>query len=60
MNWSLRKRVNCPDVFGFSSGVVGLLLFKNKKFDAKHWSIDKYLDDDDAFLSSLAPASADR
>jgi cytochrome c5 len=34
-----------PDVFGFSSGVVGLQLFRNKNFDAKKWSIDKYLDD---------------
>ena len=34
-----------PDVFGFSSGVVGLQLFKNENFDAKKWSIDKYLDD---------------
>ncbi len=34
-----------PEVFGFSSGVVGLQLFKNKNFDAKKWSIDKYLDD---------------
>ena len=34
-----------PEVFGFSSGVVGLQLFINKKFDAKKWSIDKYLDD---------------
>ncbi len=56
MNWSLRKGVNCPDVFGFCIGVVGLQLFKNKKFDAKQWSIDEYLDDDDAFMSSLAPA----
>ena len=32
-----------PDVFGFSSGVVGLQLFKNKNFDPKKWSIDKYL-----------------
>jgi hypothetical protein len=40
-----------PEVFGFSSGVVGLQLFKNKKFDAKKWSIDKYLDD----ASSVEP-----
>ncbi|MDB5336871.1 MAG: hypothetical protein JWN70_2490, partial [Planctomycetaceae bacterium] len=40
-----------PDVFGFSSGVVGLQLFKNKNFDAKKWSIDKYLDD----ASSVEP-----
>ena len=40
-----------PEVFGFSSGVVGLQLFKNEKFDAKKWSIDKYLDD----ASSVEP-----
>jgi hypothetical protein len=40
-----------PDVFGFSSGVVGLQLFKNKNFDVKKWSIDKYLDD----ASSVEP-----
>jgi hypothetical protein len=40
-----------PDTFGFSSGVVGLQLFKNKNFDAKKWSIDKYLDD----ASSVEP-----
>ena len=40
-----------PEVFGFSSGVVGLQLFKNKNFDAKKWSIDKYLDD----ASSVEP-----
>jgi len=34
-----------PEVFGFSSGVVGLQLFVNKKFDAKKWSIDKYMED---------------
>jgi hypothetical protein len=40
-----------PDVFGFSSGVVGLQLFTNKKYDAKKWPIDKYLDD----ASSVEP-----
>jgi hypothetical protein len=40
-----------PEVFGFSSGVVGLQLFKNKNFDAKKWSIDKYLED----ASSVEP-----
>jgi hypothetical protein len=39
------------EVFGFSSGVIGLQLFKNKNFDAKKWSIDKYLDD----ASSVEP-----
>ena len=32
-----------PEVFGFSSGVVGLQLFTNKKFDAKKWSVQEYL-----------------
>jgi len=40
-----------PEVFGFSSGVVGLQLFRNKNFDAKKWSIDKYLAD----ASSVEP-----
>jgi hypothetical protein len=40
-----------PEVFGFSSGVVGLQLFINKEFDAKKWSIDKYLAD----ASSVEP-----
>ena len=40
-----------PDTFGYSSGVVGLQLFTNKNFDAKKWSIDKYLDD----ASSVEP-----
>src|SRR5262249_20937650 len=34
-----------PEVFGYSSGVVGLQLFSNKKFDAKKWSVNKYLED---------------
>ena len=34
-----------PDVFGYSSGVIGLQLFANKKFDAAKWSLAKYLDD---------------
>src|SRR4051794_35642626 len=40
-----------PEVFGFSSGVVGLQLFKNKNFDAKKWSMEKSLDD----ASSVEP-----
>jgi hypothetical protein len=40
-----------PEEFGFSSGVVGLQLFKNKRFDAKKWSIDKYIAD----ASSVEP-----
>jgi hypothetical protein len=32
-----------PSVFGYSSGVIGLQLFKNEKFDAKKWSIQAYL-----------------
>src|SRR6476619_6104866 len=34
-----------PEVFGYSSGVIGLQLFTNKKFDAKKWSMEKYLAD---------------
>jgi hypothetical protein len=34
-----------PDVFGYSSGGVGLQRFTNKKFDAKKWSVNKYLED---------------
>ena len=34
-----------PEVFGFSSGVIGLQLFPNKKFDASKWSVQKYRDD---------------
>jgi mono/diheme cytochrome c family protein len=34
-----------PDKFGYSSGVIGLQLFKNEKFDAKAWSVEKYLKD---------------
>ena len=34
-----------PDIFGYSSGVIGLQLFTNKKFDAKKWSVEKYLAD---------------
>jgi hypothetical protein len=32
-----------PDKFGYSSGIIGLQLFKNEKFDPKKWSIQKYL-----------------
>ena len=34
-----------PEVFGYPSGVIGFQLFTNKKFDAKKWSVQKYLDD---------------
>src|SRR3984893_17250824 len=34
-----------PDTFGYSSGVIGLQLFVNKKFDAQKWSLAKYLED---------------
>ena len=34
-----------PEVFGYPSGVIGLQLFTNKKFDAKKWSMEKYLAD---------------
>src|SRR5262249_22266229 len=32
-----------PEVFGYPSGVIGFQLFTNKKFDAKKWSMEKYL-----------------
>ena len=32
-----------PEKFGFSSGVIGIQLFKNEKFDPKHWSADAYV-----------------
>src|SRR3984893_4994356 len=32
-----------PEVFGYSSGVIGLQLFANKKFDASKWSVKKYM-----------------
>lgn len=32
-----------PDKFGYSSGVIGLQLFKNEKFDPKKWDVKKYL-----------------
>ncbi|MFZ0396907.1 MAG: hypothetical protein WAM06_02530 [Methyloceanibacter sp.] len=34
-----------PEVFGYSSGVIGLQLFLNKKFDASKWSAKKYKED---------------
>jgi hypothetical protein len=34
-----------PEKFGYSSGVIGLQLFKNEKFDPKNWSPEKYLKD---------------
>lgn len=34
-----------PDIFGYSSGVIGLQLFKNEKFDPKKWSVSKYMAD---------------
>jgi cytochrome c5 len=34
-----------PEVFGYSSGVIGLQLFLNKKFDASKWSVKKYMED---------------
>lgn len=32
-----------PDVFGYSSGVIGLQLFKNEKFDPKKWNAEQYI-----------------
>src|SRR5262245_49121537 len=40
-----------PEKFGYSSGVIGLQLFPNKKFDRQKWSVEKYLDD----ASSVEP-----
>ncbi len=34
-----------PEKFGYSSGVIGLQIFKNPKFDAKKWSLAKYKED---------------
>jgi hypothetical protein len=34
-----------PETFGYSSGVIGLQLFVNKKFDPQKWSMAKYLAD---------------
>lgn len=33
-----------PETFGYSSGVIGLQLFINKKFDSQKWSLAKYLE----------------
>jgi mono/diheme cytochrome c family protein len=32
-----------PDKFGYSSGIIGLQLFKNEKYDSRKWSLKKYL-----------------
>ncbi len=32
-----------PDKFGYSSGVIGIQLFKNPKFDPKNWDAAKYI-----------------
>ncbi len=34
-----------PEKFGYSSGVIGIQLFRNEKFDPKHWSPEEYLKD---------------
>lgn len=34
-----------PEKFGYSSGVIGLQLFKNEYFDPKNWSREAYLKD---------------
>lgn len=34
-----------PEKFGYSSGVIGLQLFKNERFDPKNWSAEAYLKD---------------
>ncbi|MDB5099710.1 MAG: hypothetical protein JWM80_4131 [Cyanobacteria bacterium RYN_339] len=40
-----------PEVFGYSSGVIGLQLYKNKAFEPTKWSLKKYLAD----ASSVQP-----
>jgi hypothetical protein len=32
-----------PEKFGYSSGVIGIQLFKNEKFDPKKWDAEKYV-----------------
>ena len=32
-----------PEKFGYSSGVIGIQLFKNEKFDPKKWSTEEYI-----------------
>ncbi len=32
-----------PEKFGYSSGVIGIQLFKNEKFDPKKWSAEAYI-----------------
>lgn len=34
-----------PEKFGYSSGVIGLQIFKNENFDGKKWSLAKYMKD---------------
>src|ERR1700752_4459071 len=34
-----------PEVFGYYSGVIGLQLFLNKKFDPSKWSVKKNMED---------------
>ena len=33
-----------PEKFGYSSGVIGLQIFKNEKFDPKKWDAAKYIE----------------
>jgi hypothetical protein len=32
-----------PEKFGYSSGVIGLQLFKNEKFNPKNWNTEEYI-----------------
>lgn len=34
-----------PEIYGYSSGIIGIQLFKNKDFDPKNWSVQKYIED---------------
>src|SRR4029079_10560774 len=47
-----------PEVFGFSSGVIGLQLFLNKKFDASKWSAKKYVESRAPAKHRVSPATS--
>ena len=39
-----------PDKFGYSSGVIGIQIFKNPKFDPKRWSAAEYVKGVDPYM----------
>jgi hypothetical protein len=47
-----------PAVFGYSSGVIGLQLFLNKKFDASKWSAKKYVESRAPAKHRVSPATS--